>query len=127
MILVVDDHAGLGQGIQVMLEEAGYDAAHVLSGEAAIAFVRTQRPLLVLLDQNMPGMSGIEVLRHLRSRPGHRNIPVIMNSAAVDPVTEREARRLGVCAFLAKGTHEWDDLISLVGACVDGGGGRTRT
>jgi len=127
MILVVDDHVGLGQGIRLMLEEAGHAAAHVPSGEAALAFVRAERPLLVLLDQNMPGMSGIEVLRHLRGQPGLRDVPVIMNSAVVDPVVEREARLLGVWAFLAKGSDEWDDLIGLVEKCVGGAPGRTLT
>lgn len=125
MILVVDDHTGLGQGIRMMLEQAGFPATYVDSGEAALAVVREQRPRLIVLDQNMPGLTGIEVLRHLRSDPGLRDIPVIMNSAAINPATEREANRLGVSGYLAKGTDDWDALISLVGECVEGACGRS--
>ena len=116
MILIVDDHPDLGRGIIILLREAGYEAALAASGEEALALIPTLPPRLVLVDQNMPGMKGINVLRHLRGhpQPGLRDTPVIMHSAGVDAASEEEARRIGVSAYLLKGGDEWDDLLSLV-------------
>ena len=97
-----------------MLEQAGHQAAHVLCGDAALAFVRRERPRLIVLDQTMPGMSGIEVLRTLRGDGDLKDVPVIMNSAQANPAVEAEARRLDVRAFLYKGSDDWDDLPWLV-------------
>lgn len=119
MILVVDDHAMLGRGIRMLLEAAGFPTTHVQSGEAALDFVRSQRPLLVLLDQSMPGMSGLEVLRFLRSDPNLKDIRVIFNSSLVDPAVEEEARELGVWECFPKGSSDWDELIALVRRCID--------
>ncbi|MDB5296428.1 MAG: hypothetical protein JWO31_2411, partial [Phycisphaerales bacterium] len=70
---------------------------------------------LVLLDRNMPGMDGLEVLRRLRADPRHRDLPVVMFSAAGDSWSVAEARRLGATDFLTKGGVGLADLL----ACVE--------
>jgi len=78
-ILVVDDEESIHLLYKEELEEEGYEVQSAMSGEDALKAFDTHQPDLVILDINMPGMDGIEVLRQMKQkRPG---IPVILSSA----------------------------------------------
>lgn len=78
-ILVVDDEEHIHLLYQEELAEEGYDVRSVLSGEEALKLFDSYAPDLVILDINMPGMDGIEVLRQMKQkRPA---TPVILSSA----------------------------------------------
>jgi len=66
-VLVVDDEAAMRRGINVCLTAKGYVVEEARSGEEALGFYHDRQPDLVLLDINMPGMSGIEVCRRIRT------------------------------------------------------------
>ncbi|MGE5247177.1 MAG: response regulator, partial [Verrucomicrobiota bacterium] len=77
-ILIVDDEANIRQSLEGVLADEGYSCVLAKDGADAIAALQSVEPSLVLLDIWMPGMDGIETLRHIKElRPG---IPVVMMS-----------------------------------------------
>ena len=80
-LLVVDDNDLNRELIALQLKRHGYLVAEANSGYKALELLQTQRFDLVLLDIMMPGMSGIEVLEHIRKEHSMLNLPVIMVTA----------------------------------------------
>ena len=78
-ILVVDDDALMRRSISFKLEQSGYRASTAVSAEDALALARHDRPDLILLDIGLPGMDGMEALRHFQNEI--ENVPVIFVSA----------------------------------------------
>src|SRR5215472_2932337 len=74
-ILVVDDDPQIRRVLRTTLIEHGYEATDARNGEEAVERVREEKPSLILLDVNMPGMNGLETCRMIRSTS---NIPIIM-------------------------------------------------
>ncbi|HEV2889176.1 MAG TPA: response regulator transcription factor [Frankiaceae bacterium] len=75
-VLVVDDEESVRSFLGPLLEREGFTATLVASGAAAVASVLDSRPDLVLLDVNLPDLSGLEVCRAIRRQPGY--VPVIL-------------------------------------------------
>ena len=84
-ILVVDDDPGNRELLARRLARGGYTSVTVDSGEEALVCLDKRRFDLVLLDQIMPGKSGLEILQIMQASPRLRTIPVIMLSAADNP------------------------------------------
>ncbi len=78
-VLVVDDEESIHLLYKEELEEEGYSVYSAMSGEEALKLFDEEKPDLVILDINMPGMNGIEVLRQMKEKRPH--IPVILSSA----------------------------------------------
>lgn len=78
-ILVVDDDRHQRLLLREILEEDGHRVREATDGSAALAAVQAQRPDLIILDINMPGLDGLQVLRRLHDIDRH--LPVILNSA----------------------------------------------
>src|SRR5271169_1320217 len=74
-ILIVDDEPQIRRVLRTTLTSQGYTVAEARTGEEALELVRTERPDLILLDVNMPGMSGLETCREIRSSS---DTPIIM-------------------------------------------------
>jgi DNA-binding response OmpR family regulator len=91
-ILVVDDDAPILLLMRNLLREFGFEPLTAASGNEAIDLARSQRPSLVLLDKNMPGMSGEEVIRALRDDQGLAQLPILILSG--EPVSKTELARL---------------------------------
>jgi CheY-like chemotaxis protein len=79
-ILVVDDDQPIVTLMRRLLHEFGFEAVTAMSGAEALAAARAQTPALVLLDKNMPGMSGAEVARALRAEPSFGRTPILILS-----------------------------------------------
>jgi two-component system, OmpR family, phosphate regulon response regulator PhoB len=81
-VLVVEDETDVAYLIKHTLErDGGANVAIVGSGDAALKAVTERRPDLIILDLNLPSISGVEVCRILRSRPEDRRVPIIMVTA----------------------------------------------
>ena len=84
------------------LEFEEYRIHEVADGEQALAFVKTVRPDVVLLDVMMPGLDGREVLQALRKMPAHADIPVVFFTAKAQHEELRALSALGVAGILCK-------------------------
>lgn len=81
-ILVVEDDPLLGNLLlEALQEEEAYQACHVLSGEMALATLRTEVPALLLLDYHLPGMNGLELADWLGKREAYEQIPILLMSS----------------------------------------------
>jgi DNA-binding response OmpR family regulator len=99
-ILVVEDDRTLRQALSFNLSREGYDVITAAEGETALGMARAQRLDLVLLDVMLPGMSGIEVLRTLRSEG--ISTPVIVLSAKGDEIDRVVGLKVGADDYVAK-------------------------
>src|SRR6476661_4079415 len=80
-ILVVDDNDANLRLINAVLKTRGYDLMEARSGEAALETLAARHPSLVLMDVQMPGLSGIDVARTIRSQPALADLPLIAITA----------------------------------------------
>ena len=64
-VLVVDDHELFRSGLRALLEEEGFDVSDAPSGDAALVTLASLKPDVIVMDLNMPGMSGIEATRRI--------------------------------------------------------------
>ncbi|MDH5529970.1 MAG: diguanylate cyclase [Paracoccaceae bacterium] len=94
-ILIVDDVATNRIVLKVKLAAAFYETIQATDGAGAIQLARDLRPAMVLLDVELPDMSGIEVCRILKSDPVTRDIPVVMITAFRDATRKMEALEAG--------------------------------
>lgn len=110
-ILLVEDNPGDVRLLEEAMDEADIShRMHVVSnGRDALEFVQQRepyenapRPDLVLLDLNLPQLSGEEVLNSLKTDPDYCEIPVLMLTSSDTPENVRQAYRLGANAYLTK-------------------------
>lgn len=80
-ILIIDDEPEAINAIKMLLEANGYVVVTALNGNEGIQVAFSEKPDLVLLDIIMPGLSGHQVLRHLKATESTRDTPVIMLTA----------------------------------------------
>ena len=81
-ILVVDDEQEMAETSRLMLESDGYGVKVVHSGPEALEAAERDKPDLVLLDIQMPGMDGYQVCKYLRANPATCDIPILLATAA---------------------------------------------
>src|SRR5690242_15754362 len=101
MILVVEDYVDTGRALRGLLRHMGCPAECVNNGVEALAYIRNhppELPLLVVLDEMMPGMTGLEVLRQMRLDPKIAHHAVIIYTAGFDLAKRDEAIALGALA-----------------------------
>lgn len=115
LILVVDDQRGIRLLLEEVLVHYGYRVVTASDGEEALALVVQLQPDLVLLDMNMPGLSGPETLSALRER--WPILPVIMVTADEDDSHWATVQKLGVQGRISK-PFDLDDLARIVAGAM---------
>lgn len=101
-LLVVEDDEAVRSRVVKVLSAEGWTVRGVANGDQALAYVGLRAPQLVVTDWMMPGKTGPELVKALRSTPDHRTIPVVMLTARTDPASRLEGTRLGAEVFLEK-------------------------
>jgi DNA-binding response OmpR family regulator len=101
-VLIVDDDEDLRVLARKALVRAGHTVIEADNGEQGLELVEVHKPHLLLLDLNMPGMDGFEVLRRLRSRESSQSLPVIVLTALGDEESARGSFQVGATDFLSK-------------------------
>jgi two-component system cell cycle response regulator DivK len=82
LILIVEDNDKNRKLVRDVLQFKGYRTLEAESGELGVARAREARPALILMDIQLPGMSGIEALAHLRADASTRDIPIVAVTAS---------------------------------------------
>lgn len=98
-ILVVDDEPAIVKQARDYMERAGYSVSTAGDGPLALALANTERPDLIVLDLNLPGMDGLDVCRALRRRS---DVPIIMLTARVDETDRLIGLELGADDYVTK-------------------------
>ena len=80
-ILVADDDVDIRELVEFKLSTMGHDIVAVGDGAAAVEACRAQKPDLAVLDVMMPGVSGLDAIRQIRSDPSLADLPVILLTA----------------------------------------------
>ncbi len=102
-VLVADDNATNREVLGKILERAGHDVTRVADGDLALDALEAGRYDIVLLDRNMPGLSGLETLQAIRLMTrGRERLPVIILSADVTIEAKRECLDAGADSFIPK-------------------------
>lgn len=100
-ILVVEDDPDIAELVEHHLSRAGYDTSVVASGADALDQIR-RRPDLVVLDLMLPGLSGFEICRLMRSDPQTASVPVIMLTARAEEEARVRGLELGADDYVTK-------------------------
>jgi DNA-binding response OmpR family regulator len=98
-VLVVDDEPMVREVVARYLQVDGFDVHQAADGDAAMAWLERNRPALVVLDVMLPGVDGLSLLRHLRSRG---EIPVILLTARAEEVDRIVGLELGADDYVVK-------------------------
>jgi putative two-component system response regulator len=116
-ILVVDDEATMRRLLEKLLRMEGYDVLLASSGEQALAEMIKHGADTVLLDMRMPGMTGLDVCRQIRSNPRSLHTPVVFITAVNDRELRRKGMEAGADDFLSKPFDEVE-LLARIRNCV---------
>jgi putative two-component system response regulator len=104
LILIVDDDPCVLKIMQMTMSRQGYRVQTAADGQAALDLVEAEKPDLVLLDMQMPGLNGNQVCARLKRDPRTRLIPVVMHTGTDDLVHRLVARELDADDYLMKGS-----------------------
>ena len=102
-IWIVDDDEEMGRAVSLMLQLLDCETKHFLNARiAAQALLAGGRPDMMILDINMPEVSGLDMLEFLRRRKEWKSLPVIMLSSEAADVTVDQAMHLGADGYVMK-------------------------
>jgi two-component system phosphate regulon response regulator PhoB len=102
MVLIVDDERDLRTLLEFNLRQAGYTTAQAATGAEALTRARALQPRVVILDLNLPDVSGTDVCRLLKSDPQTRGIPILMLTARGAEGDRIAGLELGADDYVAK-------------------------
>jgi len=100
--LIVDDDPDIIRLIKAYLSEKVYKILEASDGESAMRMATTKSPDLMVLDVNMPGLSGLEVCRNLRADKKTHKIPIIILSARKDDIDRVIGLEFGADDYVTK-------------------------
>jgi DNA-binding response OmpR family regulator len=100
-VLLVEDHPTMRGAVRMILEAEGYDVSEAADGTTALEAIRRAPPDLVVLDLNIPGISGEEVLREVKSDPATAAVRVVVATAEGEE-GRAAALRLGADEYVTK-------------------------
>jgi DNA-binding NtrC family response regulator len=115
-ILVIDDETEIREGLEALLSSEGFRVVTAETGEKGLAWLETRPVDLVLLDFNLPGKNGVEILEELRSRD--RDLPVILITAYSSVDTARAAFKAGAQDYITKPWSN-DELVAQVSHVIE--------
>jgi CheY-like chemotaxis protein len=102
LILIVEDNEKNRKLVRDVLQFKGYRTVEAETGEIGLSLAREARPVLILMDIQLPGMSGIDALGHLRADPVTRAIPVVAVTASAMMQDRQRILAAGFDAYQSK-------------------------
>jgi DNA-binding response OmpR family regulator len=113
-VLIVEDDPFIRDITTIKLSEHGYSVISAANGEDALASLDAEAQEVVILDLDLPGISGLEVLTHMRETTDLKNVPVIIFSNNDNVELREKVTSLGVSGFFVKASTEYDELYRLI-------------
>lgn len=117
-ILVLEDDPSFADLVTLHLEMAGYVVRVANDPAEGLRNIIATPPDLVLLDLDLPYLSGFEVLEAIRSEAAYSRIPVVVVSGRKDPESYARCQKLGMNGYLTKPIGS-DELLQAVGATLE--------
>ncbi len=118
-ILLVDDHVIVRAGLRNLLTSVvDTQITEAATGQDALLRLRQDRPDLVLLDLNLPGIGGLELLRRMVQQD--KTVRIVVLSMHAEPLYAARAMELGACGYLSKNASA-EELLTALGRVEDGG------
>ncbi len=119
ILYIEDNPANFELVRQILTEYPQIELLGETRAEIGIEIARQQKPDLIILDMQLPGMNGLDAMRHLKSDKETKAIPVIMHSADANPSKIKELMKLGAEAYLTKPLNI-EDFIKLIEKLMKG-------
>jgi two-component system cell cycle response regulator DivK len=116
-ILVIEDNVANMTLATFLLESAGHTVLCAADAETGLALARGDRPHLILMDIQLPGMDGLEATASLKRDESTRTIPIIALTAFAMKGDEKRIRAAGCDGYIAKPMH-YQDLLDTVAAVL---------
>ena len=101
-VLTVDDSASIRQMVTFTLKSAGYEVVEAVDGNGGLARAQADSFDLILTDQNMPGMDGLNLIRALRKLPAYGATPILMLTTESSDQMKSLGRAAGATGWLVK-------------------------
>jgi len=117
-ILIVEDHPIIAELVETRLRIEGMDPLKAPGGREALQLIGVEQLDAVILDIMMPDVDGYEVLRHIRSHPATRTLPVIFLTAKATPADIEKGLALGANYYITK-PFSGLDLVRKVRICLE--------
>jgi two-component system invasion response regulator UvrY len=118
-VLLVDDHAIVRSGLRRLFAALpGVQISEAATGREALAIVRAERPALIVLDLNLPGLGGLELLRRILTE--HPEARVVVLSMHAETLYATRALRTGAAGYLSKNASP-EELLEAVRRVAEGG------
>ena len=112
-ILVVEDHEDNRRIARDLLTSADYGVIEALSGEEGVTLAESQRPDLILMDVQLPGVDGYEATRRIKANPALRHIPIIAVTSYALSGDDKKALAAGCDAYVAKPYSPRELLVTI--------------
>ncbi len=118
IILWVEDDCSLRELVAKRVVQEQCVVLHAGDGSEGIKFAITEKPDIIMLDIQLPGMDGFEILASLKADERTKAIPVIMLSNLDESENVAKARRLGAVSFLAKASETPTTIVEKIRAVL---------
>jgi len=112
-VLYVEDNEYNRKIVRQLLSRTTYRLREAADGESALGMVREERPDLVLMDVQLPKMSGLDVTRALRTDPATADVPIIVVTSFALSGDDQRALAAGASAYIAK-PYSPRELLALI-------------
>jgi DNA-binding response OmpR family regulator len=112
-ILIIEDEPDQIIIFRTRLKANGYETVAATDGETGLQKISDEKPDLVLLDINIPKISGLDICKKVKSNPKTKNIPIIILSAGDIHVITEQSLEAGADACLNK-LYEPNELLTLI-------------
>ena len=113
-ILVVEDSATQADAIRIVLEENGLNVICATNGLSGLKVAQAIFPDLVVMDVNMPGMDGFQVLQALKNNPATRDIPIVMLTSSSTPEAAMTGLTSGAIDYIPKDVFAMSVLLETI-------------
>lgn len=113
-ILVVEDDVFIRDITTIKLTSHGYTVTAVENGESALQAMEKEVPEVLLLDLDLPDISGLEIMQRMKNDIAMKDIPVIIFSNNDDATMRQKLSDIGIAGFFIKASTEYSELFLLI-------------